>query len=109
MATSTYTWGLGTGATTGADTVSLIKFGQPNNGDVYNLDGLAGNDTLSMITGNTTYDKRYVSTGFTIKAADANGVVVVSGASTTGKSFTFNLKSIETIKFYDKTIDLTPY
>ena len=99
---ATHSW---TGTTT-ADIIDLSGYSQPSSGEVYNFDGLGGNDTLYLTTGSTTYDKRYTSTGFTIGAADANGVIVVSGATANGKKMTFNLTSIETLVFYDKTVTL---
>ena len=93
----------------GDDSINLAPFGQPSSWsvNVYNFDGGAGNDTFSMTTGNRRYDSRFLSTGFTIAAADANGVIVVSGASAYGDQYTFNLTSVETLRFADKTVTLS--
>jgi hypothetical protein len=103
----TNTW---TGGTAGNDVVSLVTWGQPSpsSANIYNINGLAGNDTLYLNSnGKASYNTPFVSTGFTIGPA-INGVITVTGASSGGKSapFTFNLTSIETLVFYDKTVSL---
>ena len=100
MATYTYS------GTTSGDLIQLDSFsGQPNNGDIYNIDGAAGNDALALNnTGYTKADTRFPSANFTIAAVNASGVVVVSGASSGGTTLTFNLKNVETIAFTDKTV-----
>ena len=102
MATRTWT------GTTGVDTPTLIAWGEPKPGDIYNFDGLAGSDTLYLNSnGKASYNTPFQSAGFTIAAANASGVIVVSGASAGGTSLTFNLTSIETLVFYDKTVTLS--
>jgi len=102
MATNTAT------GTTGADTFSLSTWGQPRSGTIYNINGLAGNDTFYLNNnGKTSYNTPFVSTGFTIGTVDANGMIAVSGASSGGTSLTFNLTSVESLVFYDKTVQLS--
>jgi len=101
MATINYT------GTTGNDSLRLASYGQPGSANTYTFNGLAGTDTFDFVTGNS-YASRFISTNFTIGAADANGMIVVSGASSGGKDqFTLNLTSVESIKFSDKTVSLS--
>ena len=101
MATANWT------GSTGNDTIRFATYGQPSTNNTYTFDGLAGTDKLDMVAGNQ-YASKFVSTNFTIGAADANGVIVVTGASAGGKDhFTFNLKSVESIKFSDTTVQLS--
>ncbi|TLU87542.1 MAG: hypothetical protein FDX21_01535 [Chlorobium sp.] len=95
---------------TANDFIDLTYWGQPpSGGNIYNIDGKAGNDTFSLQSGSLTYDKRFDykgGAGFTIAPADVNQVIVVSGASTKGGGvFTFNLTSIETLVIWDSTIN----
>ncbi len=92
---------------TGNDTIRFATYGQPSTTNTYTFDALAGTDMLDMVAGNQ-YASKFISTNFTIGAADANGVIVVTGASSGGKDhFTFTLKSVESIKFSDKTVQLS--
>ncbi|MCX6179510.1 MAG: Ig-like domain-containing protein [Chlorobiales bacterium] len=102
MATRSWT------GSTGADNISISQWGEPRSGDVYNFNGLDGNDTLYLNNnGKTSYNTPFLSGGFTIAPVDANGVIVVSGASSGGTKLTFNLTSIETLVFSDKTVTLS--
>ena len=86
------------------DTIRFATYGQPSSTNTYTLDALAGTDTLDMVAGNQ-YASKFISTNFTIGTADSNGMIVVTGASSGGKDhFTFNLKSVESIKFSDTTV-----
>jgi methionine-rich copper-binding protein CopC len=103
---ATYNWS----GSSGADNISFLTFSasKPNSGNVYNLNGLAGNDTFFLnANGKNSYNTPFLSGGFTIAPADANGVIVVSGASSGGTKLTFNLTSIETLVFSDKTVTLS--
>ncbi len=108
MATRTLT------GTAAADLLGITSGGQPRSGDIWVVNGLAGADTLVLNNnGQTKYNTGFVSTGFTIGAADASGMVTVSGASSGGTTLTFKLTSVESIAFYDKTVtvayaDTTP-
>ena len=95
MATITYT------GTVADNLIQLAAFSsQPNSGNIYNIDGAAGIDTLALNnTGYSKADTKFSSTGFTIAPVNASGVIVVSGASSGGTKMTFNLKSVETIVF----------
>ena len=94
--------------TTGNDTIRFATYGRPSSTNTYTFDALAGTDTLDMVAGNNQYASRFISTNFIISAADANGVIVVTGASSGGQDhFTFNLKSVESIKFFDTTVQLS--
>ena len=89
------------------DTIRFGTYGQPDPTNTYTLDGQGGTDMLDMVAGNQ-YASKFKSTNFTIGTADANGVIVVTGASSGGKDhFTFNLKSVESIKFSDTTVQLS--
>ena len=89
------------------DTIRFATYGQPSSTNTYTLDALAGTDTLDMVAGNQ-YASKFISTNFTIGTADSNGMIVVTGASSGGKDhFTFNLKSVESIKFSDTTVQLS--
>ncbi|NTW81978.1 MAG: Ig-like domain-containing protein [Chlorobiaceae bacterium] len=104
MATYNYT------GTTGADSVSLLNFynDKPPGGDVININGLDGNDTFYLNSnGKTSYNTPFQSAGFTVSPVNASGVIVVTGASTGGTKFTFNLTSVETLVFADKTVTLS--
>ncbi len=105
MATYNYT------GTTGADSVSLLNFysNQPPSGDVININGLAGNDTFYLNSnGKASYNTPFQSSYFTIAPVDANGVIVVTGATPNHNTkFTFNLTSIETLVFADKSVTLS--
>ncbi len=93
--------------TTGNDTIRFASYGQPSTTNTYTLNLLAGTDTFDFVTGNS-YASRFVSTNFTIGAADANGMITVTGASTGGRdSFVFKLTSVESLKFNDKTVTLS--
>ena len=93
--------------TTGNDNIRFANYGQPSTTNTYTLNLLAGTDTFDLVTGNS-YASRVVSTNFTIGAADANGMITVTGASTGGRDhFTFNLTSVESIVFKDKTVQLS--
>ena len=93
--------------TTGNDTIRFANYGQPSTTNTYTLNLLAGTDTFDFVTGNS-YASRFVSTNFTIGAADANGMITVTGASSGGRDhFTFNLTSVESLKFADKTVQLS--
>ena len=93
--------------TTGNDNIRFANYGQPSTTNTYTLNLLAGTDTFDLVTGNS-YASRFVSTNFTIGAADANGMITVTGASTGGRDhFTFNLTSVESIVFKDKTVQLS--
>ena len=93
--------------TTGNDTILFASYGQPGTTNTYTLNLLAGTDTFDFVTGNN-YSSKFVSTNFTIGAADANGMITVTGASSGGRDhFTFNLTSVESLKFADKTVQLT--
>jgi uncharacterized repeat protein (TIGR02059 family) len=106
MATNNWT------GTSAANTIGLATWGEPSKGstaNVYNLNGLDGNDTLVLNdNGKASYNTPFQSSGFTINPVNANGVIVVTGASSGGKSgpFTFNLTSVETLVFADKTVTL---
>ncbi len=97
-------------STGGAGVDSFNLFGttgsKPATGSTYYFDGGLGNDTLTFNSFGS-YGANYKSTGFTIKPVDVNGFIVVSGTSTGGKFFTFTLKSVETLVFADKTIQLS--
>jgi len=112
MATYTYS------GTAADNLIQLATFSsQPNRGTIYNIDGLAGNDTLALNnTGYSAANSKFPSTKFTINGVSAStitspltvsGVVVVSGASSGGTTMTFNLTSVETLVFTDKTITLS--
>ena len=89
------------------DTIRFATYGQPSSTNTYTLDALAGTDTLDMVAGNQ-YASKFISTNFTIGTADSNGMIVVTGASSGGKDhFTFNLKSVESIKFSDTIVQLS--
>ena len=96
--------------TVNADSVTLANLtngGKPPNNGVYNLNGQAGNDTFYLANnGNASYNRPFVNGGFTIGPA-VNGVITVSGASSGGTHLTFNLTSVETLVFYDKTVTLS--
>ena len=93
--------------TAGADTIMLATYGQPGSSNTYTLNGLAGTDTLDFVMGNS-FASKYVSTSFTIGAADASGMITVTGASSGGKDhFTFHLTSVESLKFADSTVTLS--
>jgi methionine-rich copper-binding protein CopC len=94
--------------TTGNDTYTLGTFNgsKPSSGNIYIWDALAGTDTLRMGDG-TSYLNRYNSTNFTIQPADANGFIVVTGASTGGTTLTLQLKNVEALVFNDKTVSLS--
>ena len=90
-----------------ADQFNILGSGsKPASGTTYYFDGGLGNDTLTLNNGFGQYGTNYKSTGFTIAPVDANGLIVVSGASSGGKVFTFTLKSVETLVFADKTVSL---
>jgi uncharacterized repeat protein (TIGR02059 family) len=90
-----------------ANNVSLAQWGEPGSGDVYNLNGLDGIDSLILNNnGKAAYNTPYQSAGFTIAPVNASGVIVVSGASSGGTQLTFNLTSIETLVFADQTVTL---
>jgi len=99
-------WTINYTGTTGNDTIRLAAYGQPGSANTYTLNGLTGTDIFDLVTGNS-YASRFVSTNFTIGTADANGLIVISGASAGGDKFTFNLTSVETIIFKDKTVSLS--
>lgn len=100
MATRTWT------GTSAANNVSLAQWGEPNSGDVYNLNGLDGNDSLILNNnGKTSYNTPYQSGGFQIGPA-VNGVITITGASSGGTRLTFNLTSVETVVFADRAITL---
>ncbi|NTW57131.1 MAG: Ig-like domain-containing protein, partial [Chlorobiaceae bacterium] len=86
-------------------TLGSFNGSKPPSGNIYILDGLAGNDTLRLGSGNSYLD-RYLSTDFTIEAVDANGFIVVTGASIGGTKLTLQLKSVETLVFSDKSVTL---
>ena len=93
--------------TTGNDTIRIANYSQPSSNNTYTLNLLAGTDTFDLVTGNS-YASRFVSTNFTIGAADASGMITVTGASTGGVDhFTFKLTSVESIVFKDKTVQLS--
>jgi uncharacterized repeat protein (TIGR02059 family) len=91
------------------DTIQLATFSsQPNKGTIYNLNGAGGNDTLALNnTGYSAANTKFPSTKFSIAAVNASGVIVVSGASSGGTTMTFNLTSVETITFSDKSVALS--
>ena len=93
----------------GADSFNLFgtSGGKPATGSTYYFDGGLGNDTLTFNNGFGQYGSGYISTRFTIAPVDVNGLIVVSGSSSGGKIFTFTLKSVETLVFADKTIQLS--
>ncbi len=107
MATYSYT------GTANADTIQINRISsQPSNGaTVYNINGGLGNDILPLNnTGSGNANGIFPSAKFTIAPVNASGVIVVSGASSGGTSFTFNLTSVETIVFSDgvtKTLSYT--
>ncbi|MEI6638388.1 MAG: SwmB domain-containing protein [Chlorobium sp.] len=87
---------------------SVTSFNKPSTGSIFNIDGGAGSDTFQLNnTGSASYNARFPSTGFVINPVDASGVIVVSGASKNGDNYTFNLKSVETLVFTDKTVTLS--
>ena len=87
---------------------SVTNFNAPASGSVFNINGAAGSDTFQLNnTGNTSYNSRFQSAGFVVYPANASGVIVVSGASSKGETYTFNLTSVETLVFSDKTITLS--
>ncbi len=87
---------------------SITNFNAPSSGSIFNIDGGAGSDILQLNnTGSLSYNSRFPSTGFVINPVNALGVIVVSGASSGGKSYTFNLTSVETLVFSDRTVTLT--
>jgi type III secretion system FlhB-like substrate exporter len=95
--------------TAGNDSWSFANVGgQPSNNNIYNLNGAAGTDSFRFDDGltSTKYIGRFLSTNFTIGAA-VGGVITVTGASTGGTNLTFNLTSVETLVFGDKTVTLT--
>jgi len=78
--------------TAAADDLDLSVSGKPRSGDVYDYNGLAGNDNLYLGDyANAGFSAGYKSTGFTIGAADAAGMITVTGASSGGTSLTFIL------------------
>ena len=92
--------------TTNNDNVLLARLGTPNRtSNTYTLNGLAGTDTFDLVTGQNY--STFNSKGFSIGPADANGMIVVSGASGGGARFTFNLTSVESLKFSDTTVQLS--
>ncbi len=106
MATITYSGTSATGSA-GNDTIRLANFKtNPSSGsNIYTVNGLAGSDTFDLITGQSY--STFISTNFTIGAADATGMIVVSGASGNGAHFTFNLTGVESLKFSDTTFSLS--
>jgi Ca2+-binding RTX toxin-like protein len=97
---------------TAADNLIQIFNSQPssgNTGNTCNVNGAGGNDTLVLnnIPAYTAANTHFLSSNFTIAPANASGVIVVSGASSGGDKFTFNLTSVETIAFSDKTVTLS--
>ena len=94
-------------ATLGPDTIRLASYGQPSTNTTITLNLFDGADTFDLKTGNS-YASSFISTNFTIGAVDANGMITVTGASSKGKDhFTFNLTSVESIVFNDKTVTLS--
>ena len=95
--------------TAGNDAWSFANVGgQPSNNNIYNLNGAAGTDSFRFDDGltSTKYIGKFLSTNFTIGAA-VGGVITVTGASTGSTNLTFNLTSVETLIFDDKTVTLT--
>jgi uncharacterized repeat protein (TIGR02059 family) len=71
------------------------------NGGTYDINGLGGNDVLSLtVPGNSSYDKKFPLSRFTIGAA-VGGVITITGSSSGGAAFTFHLTSVETLEYYD--------
>ena len=94
--------------TAAADSFNIFgNGGKPASGTTYYFDGAIGNDTLTLNNGGGQYGTNYKSTGFTIAPVNASGLIVVSGASSGGKLFTFTLKSVETLVFADKIVTLS--
>ncbi len=97
--------------TAGNDTIgigSVTSLNAPPSGSVFNINGAAGSDIFQLNnTGNPSYNSRFKSAGFVVYPANASGIIVVSGASSQGETYTFNLTSVETLVFSDKTVTLT--
>ncbi len=104
--------------TVNGDNYSLGSFNgnQPLSGNIYQWSdvGTTGVDSLTLGNGNS-YLNKYDYRAFTINNADANGVIVVTGASVGGTTLRLELKNVEQLKMWDpvanvaKTIDLTAY
>ncbi len=110
MVTHNYT------GTSAADSVTLRPWGTPSSGDIYNFDGLGGNDTLYLNNNETAaLNSTFLSSGFTINGVQAStitsldlpaGIATLAGATTGGTILTINLTSIESIVFSDRTVTL---
>ena len=96
---------------TAADNSIQIFNSQPssNSTNICNVNGAGGIDTLVLnnIIAYPSASTRFPSTRFSIGAANANGMITVTGSSTGGSPFTFNLTSVEKIAFSDQTVTLT--
>jgi len=105
MATYTYT------GTANNDTISfnnLTGGNKPGSGNIFNVDGALGTDTFYFASGTTSYLSSFPSTRFTINPVDPlTNTIVVTGTSSGGSTFTFNFKSVETLRFADKTVTLS--
>ena len=94
---------------TGNDICDLgtVNGSKPGSGNVYIFDGGLGTDTFRLGSG-TSYLNKYVSTSFTIApVVDANGFIVVTGASIGGTTLTLQLKSVENLVIGGVTIPIS--
>ncbi|MFZ4526064.1 MAG: Ig-like domain-containing protein [Chlorobium sp.] len=102
MATYTQTGTTGNDSFTIASIIGSVS--TPISGSIYRFDGLAGADTLMLSGSSGTYLDNFLRANFTIASADFSGMITISGASTGGAQYIFELTSVEQVVFADQTV-----